>query len=88
MIIDLYLMDDFQTAYYTKNIWSNGKIESTGFVKCTVSKSDGKHRLSFPNGETMAFYYDESGKLWLEMENGTYRLLECEQFNIQEDLKW
>ena len=89
MIIDLYIMDDFQTAYYSKNIWSNGNIESTGFVKCTISRSsDKKHLLSFPNGELMSFYYDESGKFWLEMENGIYHLLECEQFNIQEDLRW
>ena len=88
MIIDLYLMDDFKTAYYSKTVWSGDAVESTGFVKCTVSDtSDKKHLLSFPNGETMLFYYDE-GELWLQMENGTYHLLKCERFDIQQDLRW
>lgn len=88
MIIDVYLMDDFQTAYYSKNTWKNGSIESTGFVKCSILKTEnGRHPLSFPNGEMMYFYYDEDGRFWLEMENGTYHLLECERFNVQEDLK-
>ena len=88
MIVDLYLMDDFKTAYYSKTVWSDGNIETTGFVKCTTSRTaDGKYFLSFPNGEIMQFYYDDS-KLWLQMDNGIYHLLECERFNIQEDLRW
>ena len=82
------VMDDFKTAYYSKTVWSGDAVESTGFVKCTVSDtSDKKHLLSFPNGETMLFYYDE-GELWLQMENGTYHLLKCERFDIQQDLRW
>ena len=88
MIVDLYLMDDFKTAYYSKTIWSSGSIETTGLVKCTTARTaDGKYLLSFPNGETMQFYYEDS-KLWLQMDNGIYHLLECERFNIQEDLRW
>lgn len=88
MIIDLYLMDDFKTAYYSKTIWANGKIDTTGFVRCTVtSAGDGKHVLSFPNQETMIFYYDEDSRLWLQMENGSFHLLECERFDIKNDLK-
>ena len=89
MIIDLYFMDDFATAYYCKTMWINGSIDTTGYVKCTVSSkdSDGKRRLDFPNNEKMYFYYDESGNFWLEMENGTYHLLPCDKFDLKKDLK-
>ena len=89
MIIDLYFMDDFQTAYYCKTIWSDGSIDTTGYVQCTVSAKDpdGKRHLLFPTGEQMTFDYDDDGAFWLEMENGTYHLLPCEQFNLKKDLK-
>jgi len=89
MIIDVYLMDDFSTAYYSKTYFRNGKIETTGFIPCTVSSKkteDGKRALLFPNGEIMYFYY-EDGEFWLQMENGAYHMLECEYFNLPEDLK-
>ena len=89
MIIDLYFMDDFTTAYYCKTLWTNGSINTTGYVKCAVSSkgADGKRMLDFPNNEQMAFYYDDEGYLWLEMENGAYHLLPCERFDIKNDLK-
>ena len=88
MIIDVYLMDDFSTAYYCKTTWASGKIETTGYARCTVSSApDKKHLLSFDNGEKMYFFYDDAGEFWLEMENGTYHLLPCETFDIKKDLK-
>ena len=88
MFIDVYLMDDFSTAYYVKTEFANGKLETTGYVPCTVSKgSNNDHILTFPDGSTMSFYYDDDGRFWLKMEYGTYHLLECERFNISEDLK-
>ena len=88
LIIDVYFMDDFATAYYSKTMWISGKINTTGFVPCTVSKGPGsKHTLSFDNGEKMYFYYDENGEFWLEMENGIFHLLPCELFDLRKDLK-
>ena len=87
MIVDVYLMDDFKTAYYTKTEWIDGKIETTGFVKCIVSKGENNNYvLTFPNNEKMYFDYDENGDFWLTMEYGTYRLYECERFEIKTDL--
>lgn len=88
MMIDVYLMDDFNTAYYCKTIWSDGNIDTTGYAKCTVSDGDNsRHVLTFDNGEVMSFYYDENNAFWLEMENGTYHLLPCERFDLRSDLK-
>lgn len=89
MIIDVYFMDDFSTAYYCKTLWSNGTIDTTGYVKCTVSSkgADGKRRLDFPNGETMYFFYDDDSNFWLEMENGTFHLFPCEQLDLKKDMK-
>ena len=88
MMIDVYLMDDFTTAYYVKTLWVDGEIETTGYVKCTVSKGNNHdHILTFPNSETMSFYYDDNGEFWLKMTNGTFHLLECKEFEIKNDLK-
>ena len=88
MIIDVYLMDDFTTAYYVETEFKDGEINTSGYVKCTVSKgSNNDHILTFPNGQTMSFYYDDEGRFWLKMDHGSYHLLECERFVISEDLK-
>ena len=88
LLIDVWLMNDFTTAYYTKTTWQNGSVETTGLVRCTVSDGpDKKHALDFPNGERMYFYYDSDKQFWLEMDNGTYHLYPCEFFDLQKDLK-
>ena len=85
MFIDLYLMDDFKTLYYCKNVFSNGKIESTGFASCVLSKQEDQYHFILPSGESMYFYYDDSGDFWLHMDGGSLRLYPCEQFRIQTD---
>ena len=89
MVIDLYFMDDFSTAYYCQTEWAGGSVDTTGYTLCTVSGKgpDGKRTLSFPNGQTMSFFYDDAGEFWLEMNNGTYHLLPCERFDVRQDLK-
>jgi hypothetical protein len=87
MMVDLYMMDDFKTAYYMKTVWTDGKIDTTGFVHCTIQKSDGKYSLIFDDGSCFYFYYDDASNLWLEMNGGSFHLLECERFNIKTDFK-
>ena len=89
LIIDLYFMDDFSTAYYCKTTWADGAVETTGYVLCTVSAKnpDGTRLLTFPNGENMSFFY-EDGELWLSMQNGTYHLREFDElFDVNKDLR-
>ena len=88
MMIDVFIMDDFKTAYYMKTTWADGDVDTTGYVKCTFEKGpDSKYVLSFPNGEVMHFYYDDESRFWLEMDGGAFHLLRCEQFDLKNDLK-
>lgn len=85
MFIDIYLMDDFKTLYYSKMLFSDGSVTSTGLVSCLIEKKDGHYFFSLPSGERMSFSYDASGEFWLDMSGGLFRLYPCEQFDIQTD---
>lgn len=88
MSVDVYLMDDFTTAYYMKTTWTDGSVDTTGFVRCALSDGpDSKHTLTFPNGEKMYFYYDDDGEFWLEMQEGAVHMYPCEYFDLMKDLK-
>ena len=85
MFIDIYLMDDFKTLYYSKTLFVDGSIETTGLAACQIEKIDGKYNFVLPSGEKMSFYYDDEGSFWLDMSGGLFKLYPCERFSIKKD---
>ena len=87
-LIDLIIMSDFKTAYYSKEEWANGQRITTGMVKCDYAATSGKFTITFPNGEVFDGYYDDNGEdVWLNLGGAYFRLCPVHYFDISKDFK-
>ncbi len=91
-IFELIVMSDGKTAYYSRQMWTDGIRTSTDVIECSISfgsETSDPICLSFPNGQVFDGYMDPAGNgLWLTLGGKSYfRFNHVPVYDISVDYK-
>lgn len=86
-VFDLIVMSDGKTAYYSKQMWSNGIRTTTDVVECRITSDSTSLTITFPDGSSFAGYYDDDQNgVWINLGGKAYfRFAPVHRYDVTED---